>query len=357
VLVGHLVAALPLAFLVARCLRAAASVNEAARGLWIVIGFALAGIAAVVCPGIGESIASSEFGVNALLVLRTALALGIVLPWCVWALDPPAQLHAPSQPRVWFSVCLGIAIVPCGLYAEAAITARTATANEYIATGRLAKTEHVLIGLVELGSDRPVAGKPPAELQRLVRQDLDRLTKNASYPLSPVAPHESRFSRCVTLIQLDRLDEAAELVQPFAAEENPTAVLLLATIDRDRERWAASDVGYERALTHLLPKATTDASARGSSRLAFDGLAYNARMDHRPADAERAFQRGLESLPGEAAYFHFQLGQHYANTGRPALAIEHLTKAAELDPAKHRDSANHIIQNLRTSTPMCVLPR
>src|SRR5262249_40395316 len=151
---------------------------------------------------------------------------------------------AISLPGVWFSVCLGLALVPCGLYAEAAITSRTATANEYIATGRLAKAERVLTGLVELGSDQPVAGKQPAELRRLVQQNLDRLAKSANYPLSSKVTRDAKFARCGTLIQLDRLDEAAELLQPFVAE-NPTAMLLLATIDRDRERWAESDAGYE----------------------------------------------------------------------------------------------------------------
>lgn len=355
VLVGHLVTALPLGLLVAGWARTLPSVNEAARGLWVVIGFVVAGVMAVLCPGLGEGVASGDFGASALLVLRSALAFVLVLPWCVWSRDQPTQSSATSRPGVWFAVCAGLALLPCGLYAEAAILARTATANEHIATGRLVKAERVLTGLVELGGDRPVAGKLPAELKRGVRKELDRLEKNTSYPLSPSAPRDVKFARCVTLIQLDRLDDAAELVQPFATD-NPTAIMLLATIDRDRERWAASDAGYEQALAHFLPK-VADPSVRGSIRLAFEGLAYNARMGHRPADVERALQRGLETLPDEAAYFHFQLGQHYANIGRPALAIDHLTKAADLDPAKNRESANRIIQTLHTTTPTCVLSR
>jgi hypothetical protein len=355
VLVGHLMTALPLGFLIAGRIWTVAGVNEAPHGLWVVAGLGLAGFAALFCPGIGESIAASDIGDNALLVLRAAIAVVLVLPWCVWAIDP-MPTRAASHTGVWFAVCIGLALVPCGLYAEVTVTSRTAAANEYVTTGRLVKADRVLTGLVELGSDRAVAGKPPGELRRLLRKEIDRLTKSASYPLSLSASREARFARCGVLIQLDRLDEAAELIQPFATE-NVSATLLLATIDRDRERWASSDAYYEAALTLQLPKAATNAAVREDCRLAFDGLAYNARADHRPTDAEHALQRGLEALPSDAAYFHFQLGQHYANTGRPALAIEHLTKAVELDPVKHRDSANQLIQRLRTTTPTCILAR
>ncbi len=113
----------------------------------------------VVAPGIGESLAAGVFGESALLVLRSVLATALVLPWCVWVTDPPETARPNRQPGLWFAVCAGFAIVPCGLYADAAITSRTATANEHIALGRLVKAEHVLTGLVELGSDRSVSAK------------------------------------------------------------------------------------------------------------------------------------------------------------------------------------------------------
>jgi hypothetical protein len=356
VLVAHLVTALPLGFLIAGKLRAVPALNETARGLWVGIGCGMAGLAVAVSPAFGEAIAAGGVDATVLLVLRALLAFGLVLPWCVFATDPRGERRSPGRPGLWFAVCAGLALVPCALYAEAIVAGATKSAEEWATTGRYARAERVLVGLVELGSDRPVAGKPPAELRRELRKELDRLERMARSPLAEGASPQARLMRAEVLIQLDRLDEAADLLRPLAAE-HITATLLLAAVERDRGQWASSDELYEVALAELLPKADRDPRSRNMCRLCFDGLAYNARNDRRPADVERALQRGLEALPVDAAYFHFLLGQHYSNTGRPAPAIEHLTRATELDPASYRAPAERIIQHLRTATPGCALRR
>ncbi len=108
-----------------------------------------------------------------------------------------------------------------------------------------------------------------------------------------------------------------------------------------------------RALEELLPRASVDAGAQGRCFVALEGLAFNATQDRRPADAERALKRGLEELPERAAYFHFRLGTHYANAGRSGLALDHLRRAAALDPDQYGDRADRLIRQLQTATPAC----
>ncbi|MBY0457428.1 MAG: hypothetical protein K2V38_08840, partial [Gemmataceae bacterium] len=60
VLAVHLLATLPLTFLLARRLRTIPAVNEAAAGLWVLVGAGAAGLATVIAPGLGEGVASGE---------------------------------------------------------------------------------------------------------------------------------------------------------------------------------------------------------------------------------------------------------------------------------------------------------
>jgi Tetratricopeptide repeat len=350
VLVAHLLFALPLGLLVARPLRTAARANDVPLGAWPV-GAALAlGAVALVSPGLADALSGGEFGEVPLLVLRALVALVLVVPWCAWARAEPEPL---ARAGVAFAVATGLALVPPALYASATTAARTASATEWLASGRVAKADRALAGLCELGSARAVARKPPGELRRALVRELERLEIDARYPLPPTAPPRARFARAEALIQLDRLDAAAELLEPLAGA-NVNARMLLATVDRDRGHYAASAAHYEAVLAVAVPDAARFPDARDTARLAFEGLAFCARADARPADAEATLSRALEALPADAAHFHFLLGRHYHDGGRPAKALEHLRRAVELDP-KLADRAAEIERAIRTSTPACAL--
>lgn len=357
VLVAHLVTAIPLGLIAAKWLRAAPVVSEAAPVLWIALGAGGAGLAAAVCPALGEAVGGGEFGALPLLALRATVAFALVLPWCVWATDKPESGTRPLVgPGVLFGLGAAVAVVPCGLYAEAVVAARTEQAADLVRRERVARADAVLTGLIELGSDRPVGKKRPAEVRKGYATVIPRLKQTGSLSLSATAPPAMRLDRALLLIQLDRLDEAADLLRPFA-ERDDTAALLLATVYRDQERWAASDDLYTRVLDAQLPRAATVRSAAGACLTALEGLVFNARADGRPADAERTLKRGLEALPAHAAHFHFLLGQHYHDGGRTGPAVEHLREAARLDPASHSEPAAERIRQIQTSTPACLTLR
>lgn len=87
-----------------------------------------------------------------------------------------------------------------------------------------------------------------------------------------------------------------------------------------------------------------------------DGLAFNAREDHRPQDAERLYRSTIDELPAaEAAYFHFQLGRHYELAGRPHNALRELQTAARLSPAQFAGPVEALIDSMRLHSPACVI--
>lgn len=342
VLVGQLVTAVPLGLVLALRLRPTGEAGYG-RAFWVVIGLGAVGVAAAVAPAVGDLIDGSGAGPVPLLVLRTAVAAGLVLPWCLAAVA--GRTDGPRPGRWAVTVAVLVALVPAGVYSGTVVASKTAAAAQALETGRLVKADRLLVGVCELGTDRPVGNRSAAAVRRGLAGEIDRLRQTADRPLPPAAPPAARLGRAVVLIQLDRLGEAADLLRPLAADTQ--ALLLLASVYRDEGRWAEADAAYREAVGRLTP------ADRENYRLALDGLAYTARADRRPADAEAALRRGLADLPGDAAHYHFQLGKHYADGGRPGPALDHLRAAAGLDPQGYGAKAETLIRHLRTTTHGC----
>ena len=249
--------------------------NEMVRGAWVAIGLVAAALATIAGDGIGESIAASSVGAAPLVVFRAALALGLVLPWCVAAIDSTVQQEGFPRPGLVFGIGLGLAVIPCGMYTEAIVEARTNRCRELLDRERLVKADVVVSGLCELGCERPIQSKSPAELRRALAAHIPKLRRAAEQPLLPSAPPRVRLGRAALLIQLDQLDAASNLLLPLVPVDD-TATLLLATVYRDQEKWAASDELYSTALERLLPLASNNPAARAGCLTALEGLAFNA---------------------------------------------------------------------------------
>lgn len=350
VLVAHLVTALPLGFVVAQRLRSVEGINTAVRGLWVVVGLGVLGLGTLVAPAIGEGVGGG-MGFVPLLFLRATFAFALVLPWCVWAAE-----RGGAHGKGVLAVALAIAVLPCGAYADAATAARTEQVQDLLKRERVVRADALLAGLVELGSDQPVTGKPPAEVRAQLAPRLARLRRDEGRQLPPKATPAERFNFALLMIQLERLGDAAAALEPLAPA-NDTAALLLASVYRDQERWAASDELFAGVFERRSPQYATDTAARDDCVVALNGLAFNAREDRRPADAERALTRGVEMFPDRAAGFHYQLGRHFQDIGRPARAVEHLRTAARLDPQQFADPAGRAIRGLESATPACLLWR
>ena len=203
-----------------------------------------------------------------------------------------------------------------------------------------------MIALRELGSERPVGRDAIGVLLGKLNDRIGRYEKVAARQFPADASPDARVERALTLIPLDRLAEAAALLEPQAGRGDLDR-LLLATVYQEQERWSESDALFAR---------TMDAAGSAEARVtALDGLVFNARESRRPAEVETWLRRGLKLFPDRAAEFHFKLGQHYAHAGRPNRAVEEFRTAADADPKRYGAPARTQIDQLRTGTPACLL--
>lgn len=350
-MVAHLAACVPLGLLAATAMRAA--LEETVSLMWVLVGLGVAGLATQVGPEVGAALADAGAGPLVALVARTAVALALVLPWCVAALGTPPAVGLAVRPGVAFALAAGFALVPAGLYSDQLVEDQTAQAADLLGRERLVRAEPVVGGLCELGSDKPVLGSPPAEAWAALRGVLPKLVAAADRPLAPDAAARVRLDRAVLLVRVERLEAASEVLSPLVPAD-ATATLLLAGVRRDQERIAASDELFALAAERARAELADDPRARGQFKTAVESLVFNARADRRPADALRWLEYGRAASPGEEAFYDYQLGLHYQAVGRPYLAVELLESAAARDPALAGRVAGPLGQ-LRTHTPGCFL--
>ncbi|MCS7022055.1 MAG: hypothetical protein NZU63_09530 [Gemmataceae bacterium] len=232
---------------------------------------------------------------------------------------------------------------------------RLQQAETQLASHRLAAAAATVQGLQELGGSWvTLQGKPLHEWQEVLEQQLTQLEWLVRRPLAVAATPEQRFQRAEILIQLHRLDEAAQLLQPLS-QGSVLATLLLAVVERERRRWLASDQAYQRALDFLARHLDDHPDYRLFARQAIEGLVHNAREDRRPQDCVGVLQRGLELLPEERSYFHYLLARHYIDAGQPGRAWQHLHDAATAAPNQLSQQRLELQRRLLQSTPICLL--
>jgi len=352
VLVAHLGSALPFAWLVAARFRKILDLSDSSAVLWIIAGLFAVAAGMIILPGIGQSLVASEAGFIPALCLRATVAFGLILPWCM-----AFGVRFSHPPSLWaLSVGVGLAIVPSGIYCQTVISNRTEVARDLLERERLAKARPLVLGLCELGSEEPLGPASPHQVLKYLDDLLPKLERTVAQVSSvPVSP-STRLQRATLLVRLDRLEEAAELLTPLAATD-PTAALFLAGIYRDLNRWAESTELYTAALAHFSPQSPSDPNAAEMCRLALEGLVFICRQTNRHAEVERLLLRGLEVCPTDAAFFHYELGKHYAEIGRPAQAAYHFDEAARLDPTRYRRLVEQIRFSLLNGPHGCSFPR
>lgn len=324
------------------------------------LGLALGVIAATVgsfaVHWLADLLEVFEAGFALRCVLRSAFCLLLAVPWGVAA---HRSLPPLAVSRVMLAVGLVAAVVLPGIWANKLAREVTAEAQDTLAARRMARALPLIEGVCDLDPGRQIVEAQGnltvlAARQRLaagLKEQTDALAR-----LDPARlPAKDRLAYAEALLTLDRAAEAEPILRELARKQ-PAAHLPLARALQQLGRYGESDAAARELLAAALPDVREYPEARRWCRDGFDLLAENATRRGANADREAVLKEGLERVPGEQAYFHFQLGRHYCQCGRPVDAVRELNEAVRLN-GEYEPTAGAILRDIRESTPACLIGR
>lgn len=352
-LIAHCLTAVPLAAVVAGWVVARVKRNSlVAAG---VAGLLFAAGGYFLTGALGEVLDSFPAEFAARCAVRSLFCFLLALPWAI-------ATRIGSQPvrgsRVMLAVGLVVAVVLPGVWADKLAKENTDTAVDELAARRITRAARLVDGLCDLDPYRTERIQGPkhlvefrGELAARQRRLTDLL---ATRPPEAVRPND-RLQYANDLLTLDRLSESEAVLRELVPT-TPPANLPLARVLHLQGRYAESDAALRELLTAGLPVVSTKPSIRKACLDAFDLLVENATKRGSNADREAVLREGLENLPGEEAYFRFQLGRHYKLSGRPMDAVRELNAAVAADKG-YGPSAEPLFRELRELTPACLIGR
>lgn len=338
-LFGHLAAAVPLAYRLAR--RTDPWGTQIVR---MIVAIAITAIMANALPILGEILDGVQAGPVIRSALRSIVAIVATTAWIAVGLREPQTNRLP-----WFAA-LAVAIVPPFAYSYRLDESRAADFDTYARSGRLVRAMGSLKGLRDLGSGRTFTGKSIGELIPRLQKDLDRIAKQIAEPLPADAPTPARLQRATLLVRLNRSDSAEAILQ---AIDSPTADvwLLRAAIARESGRWSDLESFCREAIRRHQPSDSQDLLED-----AYDGLGEALRRLGRPDDAAASYRDAANRLPHRTGYYRFQQGLIAAERGQTNTALEDFSESLRLDPAL-KPLVDPQIRKVQANFASCFNPR
>jgi hypothetical protein len=353
-LIAHCLTAVPLAavvagWVVARVKRNSLVAAGVAGLLFAAGGYFLTGV-------LGEVLDSFPAEFAARCAVRSLFCFLLALPWAIAA-------RIGSQPvrgsRVMLAVGLVVAVVLPGVWADKLAKENTDAAQDELAARRMARALPLIDGVCDLDPKREIIEQRgnltmPAARKRLA-DDLKGLAEDLARTDPTRLKPSDRLLYADTLVSLDRPAEAEPILRELMPVFPPAGLSLARTLHQMR-RYDESDAAAREWLIAGLPHAAKNGKVRQDCVAGFDLLGENATKRGQNAGREAVLQEGLQKMPGEEAYFRFQLGRHYKLSGRPVEAVRELEAAVRLDK-RYEPAAATMIREMRELTPACLIGR
>jgi hypothetical protein len=349
-LLTQLLAGLPLVLLLSRAVRLSQAVALAVLLLGGMLCLVTVGLGAAVEPLLDRS----GVGLVGRQLVRAGWCLGLQLPVVLSAscLVNTTAVESRKLSPLAVGLSVFVLLVLPGAHCVHLAQNSTQEANRLLEETRLARAMPLLNALAAVRSPFAVAGESPVGLRVQLSEQLRLFRAATQRPLPSRVPAQELFERARMLAMLDELESAAQLLEPLANQ--PATLPLLATIYQKMGQFDRSDRCLRQALQWLATQPDS-VERRNQQRQCYDSLAFNAREARRFTDAEAVYREALEQLPTDQAHFHFQLGRHHHEGGRPLTALIHLRRAAELDADRYGHQATGLIQHIEQHTPGCLL--
>ena len=200
-------------------------------------------------------------------------------------------------------------------------------------------------------SSRSEDGRPSDLVRSNLVTSILAQTAAIRQPLPPNVGVADAIRRAETLVSLNRLDEAVQLLESLE-DRRPDALLVLATVYEEQRNSA-------KAVEILKEAAGAIGNAKGDDvesivRVIYQRLAQNLRMQQRYGEAEACLFRAIEQYDHSHGFFFFELGLHCKMGGRFQQALGHYQSCVEAD-ARYGDRVDKAVMELRLNTPACIL--
>ena len=197
---------------------------------------------------------------------------------------------------------------------------------------------------------QPVGGRGSDLVRSDLAAQLFAQIRESNQPLPQDAGVAEVIQRATTLLSLDALDEAIELLADRAGNR-PDALLLLATVhEENKDSRSAVEVLEEAA------ESIADAKGDDAERVVrsiYQRLAQNLRREQRYLEAERRLLEAIQRYDHSRGFFYFELGLHYQLGGRFLAAIDHYQASVKADP-RYAERVEGAMRQLRVDTPACL---
>ncbi|MDX2038348.1 MAG: hypothetical protein SFX72_16985 [Isosphaeraceae bacterium] len=339
-LVAQLLSVLPLAW-------ALGSRDMGGRIAW---GMAIVCLSICVAVG-GQRIEAAcsawELGFVARALLRTMIAASLVLGLgFVRPSGPPAVVSN----RIVLIAALLIAMIPPLAFAARRVAVLDAELPILLDVGKTVRALQSAKRLLSLGARRTTDGRDLATLGERLERERVRLEREFAATGGDGSPLEAALS----LVRLDRLDEARSLVAVRAAAGEIDAVLLLAAIDRDSGRLAEAERLCRIAIRALEGRVATTSGVRSRLETSYDTLVDLLETNGRLSEVEEVLRAGEAALPERGGHFALRRGVNLLARGRAIAAVEQFGRAASIDPTLS-SRIEPLLDKARVQSPACLL--
>lgn len=214
-----------------------------------------------------------------------------------------------------------------------------------LSSNRLVRAYDQTSVLLAIDPAASIFGTPVVVLNQELEQSITRLTAQAD---STAGSSAAIGQRVIALMQLERNQEALELLESLAADPQsaPVAYDYCGLCCQRLKQYEESKQWYlkSRDFWNRQPPSPRRSQALLS---AYKGIAFaERRLDH-PLAAEAAYRDALVIAP--TPELHFLLAKHYEEQQQTAMANTHVRKAMMLDPSTYQSRGKELIDKMSLS--------
>jgi tetratricopeptide (TPR) repeat protein len=320
----------------------------------ICAGLLIAILSTLLAPWLAGRLNSNSASFAVACAIKLIWAFLLVTPWMYAAVAArrAQDVAKPAPSFVMVAVILLLAIILPVAYQQDLAAKRSRVLEQRISEARYTEASSLSLALLGLRSDRPVNGQSLDQVSDMLRVRIEQLVAEIAKPFPASSTPQQRRQRAVSLIGLGEHSIAANFISADA-ERDLASAMLLATIFQDQREFIRSNRWYRQSL-RMSAAIEDPQSRRLNRRTCYNALAYNYRELRQYKEAERIYREAQEIEPSDVPYFNLQLGKHYRLGGRPMMAKEHLTKAAEQDASLAQEAALET-ELMRKDSPGCFL--